>query len=581
MTSQWKRLAWAAMLSCSCFAATLLWYNSTDTSGNRNSGEAPLAQVGRVGDEVLKRPPTRLLWQSVNTGDYLYNGETIRTSSRGEIRIQFEDGRYIDLEPDSLVVLQKTKGEIALDLMEGSATVNAQNDGTSTGGPALFLKSKNGVVDLSNAGKDGKLIDLTADKGLGANGTFNVEILSPSTQKPFYIDPDAEKSVAFKWKTPATQFKVAIMAGVTRKQLREWAVTDQAGVSELLTKFPIGKYFWKLEARDPVTGQVRGESSIYKTEFVARYAPTMVFPTADAEIPVEKFPATVQLKWQKDEEANKVVLEVSTDKLLKNRIAYKSFAKDESFELTNVKEGEYYWRMSAFYPDAEKPTLGKVQKFRILRLAKKEPIRIQWDIPENKLTQYFVKEPALDLTWKPENRQDEIASFRINLIEEKGSPEDALKFQSKENTFKATVPRPGRYIASVEAYDKDGNRLGRSENRTITALNYPLLPAPKILPADGILQSQGDGRSEIRWETLEGAKEYQLVIANKDGKELANKRYQGSGTSLKNLLPGEYLVKLQAVDQHGRAGEEGAPRTLVVPDRSNIKAPKLKKIKVN
>jgi hypothetical protein len=600
MTSQWKRLAWAALLSCSCFAATLIWYKSTENSGGRSSGEAPLAQAGKVGEDVIKRPATRLLWQTVNTGDYLYNGEMIRTSSRSEIRIQFDDGRYIDLEPDSTVVLQKSQGEIALDLMDGSVFVNAKNEGA--GGPGLVLNSANGKVDLSGASaslskgkggvdlqvlegsatikdKDGKTKEVSAGATLGSN--LNIEVISPTVQKPFYIDPDAENPVPFKWKGAPSQYKIAIMAGLSRKELREWAVTDKAGVAELFTKFPIGKYYWKLEARDPATGKAVGETSIYRTEFVARYAPTVVFPTANAEIPAEKLPASVQFKWQKGEEATKVVLEVGTEKNLKNKLAYKSFETEETFTLENVKEGEYYWRMSAFYPGSDKPTMGQVQTFRILKLAKKEPIRIGWTIPENKLTQFFYNEPSLELTWKPENRAEEIASFRLQLVEEKGSPEDALKFQSKDLQYKAAVPRAGRYIASVEAYDKEGNMLGRSDTRTVAAVAYPLLPPPKILPEEGILQSQNDGRSEIKWEALDGAKEYLLVIANKDGKELAKRNYQGTTTNLKNLLPGEYKIKLIAVDQQGRQGQEGPTRTLVVPDKSNIKAPKLKKIKVN
>ena len=117
--------------------------------------------------------------------------------------------------------------------------------------------------------------------------------------------------------------------------------------------------------------------------------------------------------------------------------------------------------------------------------------------------------------------------------------------------------------------------------KTVLSSALPLLQAPKILPLEGVLKSQNDGRSEIQWETLDGAKEYELVITNKEGQQLAKKRYQGNSTNLKNLLPGEYMIKLVAVDQFGRTGKEATQRTLLVPDQSNIQAPKLKKIKVN
>ncbi|WP_374032328.1 hypothetical protein [Bdellovibrio bacteriovorus] len=79
---------------------------------------------------------------------------------------------------------------------------------------------------------------------------------------------------------------------------------------------------------------------------------------------------------------------------------------------------------------------------------------------------------------------------------------------------------------------------------------------------------------------MEGAKEYWLTI-RKDGKELKRSKYMQNSTALKNLLPGEYEVELIAVDTYGRNSQAGPARKLLVPDKSNVRAPTLKKIKVN
>jgi ABC-type Fe3+ transport system substrate-binding protein len=89
-----------------------------------------------------------------------------------------------------------------------------------------------------------------------------------------------------------------------------------------------------------------------------------------------------------------------------------------------------------------------------------------------------------------------------------------------------------------------------------------------------------DGKSKLEWSQVEGAKEYWLVIS-KGGKELKRSKYASNSTALKNLLPGEYDVEISAVDAHGRTSESASPRKLLVPDKSNLKAPTLKKIKVN
>lgn len=613
MRSKWKRLATAALLSLSCSAGTWFWYKSTSSTKSHKKNEEALAQVARVGDEVSSRPAERLLWHTLNTGDYLYNGEAVKTSSRGEIRIQFEDGRFIDLEGDSYIVLQKSKGEISLDLMEGSLFVNAKAGDKGGSSPGLVLNSANGKVDLSGASaslsknsgsgvnlqvlegkakiqdKDGQSKEISSGSSstLGANGmsfdNSKLQILSPSTHNITYIDPDAEKPVSFKWKGFPAEWKVSVHIGPTRKELKDWTSTEQSGQTEILTKLALGKYYWKLTAKD-ATGKQVAESPIYRADFQARFAPTMIFPTANAELPIEKAPFELSFQWQKGEESNRVVLEVSADKDLKTKLLNKAFTTEETYKLSNLKEGEYYWRMSAFYPDSDKPTLGKIQKFKIFKLVKtppKEPVQITWTIPENLDTQYYYDKPTLQISWEPKNRKEEITHFKISIEEEQGSPENALKYDVKETKYKANLTKGGRYLASIEAMDKDGKVIGKSEPRKLAAIEMPLLPAPKIFPEEGVIRSSDDGRSELKWDNIQGAKEYQLSVSNKDGKELAKRTYTTNSVNLKNLMPGEYQIKVFAVDQYGRFGQEPTPRTLVVPNKSNLKPPTLKKIKVN
>lgn len=153
--------------------------------------------------------------------------------------------------------------------------------------------------------------------------------------------------------------------------------------------------------------------------------------------------------------------------------------------------------------------------------------------------------------------------------------------EAKEPKARAAVPAAGRYIASVEALDKNGKVIGVSEPVKLAATELPLIGSPVLQPASGVLQSGLDGRTELKWETVQGAKEYHLTIQDKNGKELAKKKYDGTSANLKNLMPGEYTVKVEAVDGYGRPGAQAVPRTLVVPDHSGLKAPTLKKIQVN
>lgn len=600
MKKQWKRLLAAALSSSSVFAVTWFWYQSSDHLKNSHGNEKPLAYVGKVVEDIQRRPASRLLWQLVNTGEPLYNGEAIRTSQRGEVRIQFVDSdRYLDLEPESLIVIKKSEGEIALDLMEGSLFVNAKAGGAEANAPGLVLNSANGKVDLSQASASlskgrGDSVDVQVLEGKasikGSDGQSKelstrteVHIITPLPQKPIAMDADSPQPIPFQWRGFPEGSQVALWVGPSRKQLKEYVKTVNTE-SHLAASLPFGRHYWKLVASSQ--GKVVGESSIYKTEVLARYAPTVVFPTADADIPANTNPFDLTFKWQKGDDTRQTTLEVWSDPNLKQKVAAKSFNTEDSFTVPALKPGTYYWRMSSYYTDSDKPVLGKVQKFSVkppeqVRLEPPPlvPVQVNFTMPEAQLTQYYVEAPRLGLSWKAD-KAEQVASWRLKYQEENADPATAASLDVKETRVTTPVTKPGRYIASIEALNKDGQVLGTTTSQILTVAPLPLLRAPQFVPAEGTLQATQDGRTQLEWSKLDGAKEYWLVI-RKDGKELKRSKYTNNVTALKNLLPGEYEVEISATDNYGRNSEVSPVRKLLVPDKSNLRAPTLKKIKVN
>ncbi|UYL09698.1 hypothetical protein B9G69_003805 [Bdellovibrio sp. SKB1291214] len=624
MKNQWNRLVIAAIASSSVFALTFYWYHSTGKTQNSHSNEKPLAYVGKVVDDIQRRQATRLLWQLVNTGEPLYDGEAIRTSDRGEVRIQFTDSdRYLDLEPESLIVIKKTQGEIALDLMEGSLFVNAKAGAQEGDAPGLVLNSANGKVDLSQASaslskgsgnsvdvqvlegkasvksKDGKSTELSTGS-MGAVGASGVEfdkqkvkVSKPNLQKPVAMNADDLQPIPFEWSGFPTESQVSLYIGKNRRDMKPIA-TANMGDSSLMAELPFGKHYWKLVAKSPL-GETMGESAVYRMEVIARYAPTVVFPTADVEIPATTSPFDMTFKWQKSSDTRQMTLQVWDDPKLSHSIATKSFTTEDSYTLPGLKDGTYYWRMTSYFNDSEKPVLGKMQKFSVKytdmqKMAalpaatpppapKPEVKPVAFTMAETQMTQYFVTSPKADFSWGTENLQN-VSSYRVRLHDEAQDASEVTPVEVKENKFSAPVPKPGRYIASIEAMDKDGQVVGTGSSKAVTVAPMPILQAPLFIPTEGPLQASMDGRSTLEWNNVEGATDYELVI-KKEGKELKRSKYKTTTTAIRNLLPGEYDVTISARDTYGRPGETGPVRKLIVPDKSNLKAPTLKKIKVN
>ncbi len=339
-------------------------------------------------------------------------------------------------------------------------------------------------------------------------------------------------------------------------------------------------------AKDPKTQTVKAESPVYKTEYIARYAPTVIFPIADAKIPMETFPMDLSFKWQKGDQNNRVTLEVSEDPMMQKKIIAKTFAKEESFVLPNMKEGIYYLRMSAFSDDSP-PLVGRVQKFTLEKIAKtqpKNPVQVVWNLAPQGEQQFFIKEPQLDLSWKAANRQEDVTNWKLKIQAENSFPEITSQWDLKTPQMKAPLAKAGRYIASVQAYDKDGQLIGESEKKSFAVVEKPYLQSPEFIKsANGTLMAQADGSADLQWNAIQGAQEYILTVQNmteNKSKEFKLKNNKAQFKSQTLNPKNTYQIKIEAIDQFGRKNKDSKFVKLEVPQESNIQAPKLKGIKI-
>ena len=623
MKSHFNRLSLAFFLSCFSFFATYLWHKNASDAIDKNlksQNTQVIAQVSSVENDVQKNQSSQLLWLKVNTGDQLYDGDSIQTSDQGEVRIQFDDGRYIDLEADSLIKLEQLQGEIALNLVEGSLFVkgNSDSNADAANSPGLVLTSVTGKVDLSKSsaaltknknqsdvnlqvlegkanllGKDGKVREISTGQSGKITNTgisaeeYELKILSPALQKPFYVDSELSRPVVFKWSGFPKDWKVKLYHGPTRKKLAEDASAIDDGHQSISAKLNIGTHYWKLVAHDPKNNKVITESNVFKTEVQMRYAPIVVFPPSDAILPMKTFPMDVTFKWQRADKNSRVVLEIAKDQNFAQKITTKTFTSEESFILPYLNQGTYFWRMSSYYEGDNRPLVGKIQKFILEKLEDskpKDPVQIVWNLKPDQNIQHFIDKPNLELSWQPQNRKEDIKQWKIKLVESGSMPEVTSQYDVKEPNFKTPVAKPGRYMASVEAIDKSGNVIGTSEKKAIDVSPLPLISTPKLLPNNGTsILASADGAASIKWEAVKGAKEYILTVQNLTDNKVREFKLQKNQAQFKSqtLSPkNQYQVKVEAIDEFGRKSAEGVYMKLDVPGESDIQAPKLKGIKI-
>jgi hypothetical protein len=593
VNKQARRVLFAASISLLIYGGILYWYKTSALHIDQKSDTKPVAFVASVEEDVHRRPAARLIWQLLGSGEPLYPGEAIRTSSRGQIRIQFAASeRYLDLDPDSLIVISQSNNEISLDLMDGSLFVAG-----GSGDGKLTLNSAKGKVDLSKAtaslSKTGSgQLDFQILKGSAQmNGqsltstSSLVKLLSPKIDVPSVINPESVEPIHFSWNGLPADTNVSLWLGPNRKDLRSIAQTTDWKGAFLDKKLPVGKHFFKLVAADKKTGVPMAESQVYRLEVVAKYPPGVIAPAGDSYLVMDKALNPVTFKWTKPESAKNVYIEIAKDSQFKNPVTAKSFLAGEENFVQNLSPGDYFWRLSANYEGLEKPVGTKTLKFSISPKPK-NLILINWTGKDEKV-QYFVDRPQASFSWDSPQKTD-IRRWRLVMwpaIDGREPSTDESQWhidtEKDKREAKLELPTAGNFNSVVEAYNEHGALLGKSNVRTLAVESKPLLQAPQFYPEIGELKADNKGNINLKWTKFEEAKEYTLVLMDKEGKELKRGRFGKAETSLVNLMPGQYQVEVIAKDIHGRESERSKARAVLVPETSGLKAPKLKKVKVN
>lgn len=607
MGSKWKRIAMASVVSASGCAITFFWHLKNEPKSNLTSEAEIVAYLAKTNNEIHVKSSDSALWEPAEKLDRLRVGDAIRTSANSEARIQFyKSSRYVDLEADSMIVIQQSESNLNLDLLEGTLFVNGIDRNNKTN---LTLSSQGGKFDLSKSiaqlsGSSSSKIDLKILKGsgvflkggakgeniqegfegnLGSTGLRSsvekIRILSPDLTKPVFVNAVNTEPTLIQWNGLPPDAQVLLVSGNNRKSLTP-TVAEKLSKNQLQVNWKPGVYFWKLRAIDPDTQKPMGESPVYKTEILGRYPPSPVTPEPNFTLQTRRPTENVTLRWNVSQEFSEVQVDLRNDTTKQNIFSIKLPSSQDFQEAPNLPLGNYSWRLSGFPADGGKPLTGPFHQFFITQ-KKLIKIPIIWNAKLD-ATQYFVDTfPKLTLMWEPDTTE-RVKKWKVHLAPEGTDISKGEAADTRQIKFSKTMPKTGRYLAFVEAFDDENESIGTSETRTFTVTPLPLLPAPKVFPNDeSEFLARPDGSLTLSWERLVGTKDYQILVRDNEGKIISELSTETSNYKLTNLMPGTYSLQVGATDNYGRRGDLSGKRILIVPDKSEVKAPKLRKIKVN
>ncbi|HEX4923892.1 MAG TPA: hypothetical protein VFV50_07390 [Bdellovibrionales bacterium] len=401
------------------------------------------------------------------------------------------------------------------------------------------------------------------------------KLLAPEKGKSVVWSPK-EPSVGFRW---ANQARLENMVFELSKSpdLKNPIVNENVldRTSYAIELADAGTYHWR------VRGQIRGSqeqlvspvSSFNFKREVELLPPVLVRPAQNEGFSQESLQNTkIVFKWEE------------ADGVETYRISIKGPGKDIT-ETTNIPEfrvsgfepGSYAWTVTSIAKDGKASAAASERKFSVNKLP-----RLQWaDGKESPFNhQYATETPSLKIEWQKGPPQAK--SWRARIIEDGRVPADSKWSEPlAQPALSGEVPKAGKYEVEVEALDEKGEVVARSGRRLVNVQMLPLLPAPEFaetVPEE--LMARNNGNLELAWKPVNRAAKYVVEIKKQDGTMLKEVTSEQTKELLKSLMPGQYKVVLKSVDQTGRRGPASEERPLLVPDRSDARAPKIRAIKV-
>ena len=320
------------------------------------SGVGSSGPIGRITFRyrvAQRRASDRVVWDDVRPGSALYNNNFVRTDRGSEAIVELDNGTRIELDPDSMVVLQIKRGRTSIDLHRGSVSVNSA-DGredvllTASGrslrldrgqarveraGSGLLVEAGRGRVLYEDSGSERELapgsMHILDSTGVRSQPLLLGQAL-PEHGHRFFTN-EGTATVEFAWEGSLRQLEVA-RDRKFKKQLTLIAVQGRRASLRL----PDGIYYWRARSAEHVS-----ESRKFR---VVRLLPLVLqSPEPDARRGTPADRIALWFGWNAHRLADGYRLQIASDPTFATVAAERSLGTNGGSLALGF--GTWYWRV--------------------------------------------------------------------------------------------------------------------------------------------------------------------------------------------------------------------------------------------
>jgi hypothetical protein len=413
----------AALIIC---IFSLLFY--LDFTSHSAIGQERIVGLIAFKKQVAQRKYSdQVVWDEIEQTAPVYNNDSIRTADNSEAVVRLSDGSEITINENSMIQLSFATDEIDIQFKGGSistrrgdvagetvskmnirtedTTVNVAKSDVQLSGSkerGVSLVVTRGGARVTAGGKERSVKE--NQKVIVEKGSKEVRIftfpLKPVNPAPdaVVITAGASGAVAFTWEPLNPEQEGFLDISDTPFFSKIVSIRKITG-TEATVNMPVGSYFWRLRAKNRITGIVdTGEGRKFS---LVRVEPAyLIAPEQGQVIQYGKNRPVVNFKWNGSETAQEYYLDIAADNAMSTIVA--SFKTAErSLAVDNFDEGTYFWRVVSV--TRVSGNLSRVPSpVRMLKISKKkiiDPPVPQFPPNESSISSAVMKEKGIVFSW--------------------------------------------------------------------------------------------------------------------------------------------------------------------------------------
>ena len=468
----------------------MCWYYVTAPKVRMRINIDPIAYLESDPRNVQRKPSDNLIWENVKKGETLFPHDTVRASGTRGARIRMSESEsLVELEPESVIVLEEKQGKISLDLVNGGLFVKNENTKKNMG-PGLEIKI--GGTKLA-AGSKGLEMNIRRDKAGKASvavvkGQVTAESAGKSfelaqgksgsldskgleTDKLIQVSQPAANSVVdigagdnpvnFRWTPLADGTVVYLELGQTPSTLARFKGSESPGQSGSLTaQIARGEHFWRLVAAKKDNPATLKASVVSKFTAIAIQPPELVTPNDKANLTLNASgkPLLAKLSWVPNSAYDSYEVKIAPNRDFRDAAVITAGSDQEEVTSEVATAGTFYWRVAGLSKLDHRRIESNLRSFSVTKEEVKPPPSVpKLESPADGLKLALNDaQGGVDLHWQSGKSGDTYAVKVERIVNPASNVELMPEVESARSDYSLKVPVTGTYKWAVRSMNSAG-----------------------------------------------------------------------------------------------------------------------------